>query len=138
MGAAPMAFFHSLFYVLLGVIAWTLPWVAFHGLLARLHPAGYTESGTPTAGTVLALSVALATLLSIAAGFLVARLAPRRPLAHALALSLVQLALAASVQSANWSAMPAAYHAAFLGVLVPAHLLGARLGLARRPAAQER
>ena len=127
-----MGFFHSLFYVLLGVIAWTLPWVALHGLAARLFPGSYTEAGTPTGALFLAASLALATLLSILAGFLTARLVPFRPMLHALALALVQLALAASIQVQNWSAMPVGYHAAFLGLLVPAHLAGGRLATRRR------
>ena len=77
-------------------------------------------------------SLVLALLLSLLAGYLTARLVPRRPMTHALSLGLVQLTLGLSVQLQHWADMPVLYHGLFLGCILPGHLLGGRLAVAGR------
>lgn len=129
-----MAPFYSLFYLLLGVIVWTLPWVAFHGGLALVFPDAYAEHGTPTDTRVLAAGLALAAALSLFAGFLIARLVHARPRLHATLLGALQLALSASIATQNWSSLPQAYHVALLGMLLPLHAAGGALGSRKRRA----
>lgn len=56
--------------------------------------------------------------------WLAARLAPSRPMAHALVLGLLGLAFNAYGSAAQWNVYPAWYHALGLGLTMPAAWLG--------------
>ena len=117
----------SILAVLAAMAFWAAFWVGGNFGLAAALPGAFAEDGTTTRTDVLLLIVAWSVLLSVAAGWLVARIARRRALAHALVLGLIQLAIGIAVQLGVWDVMPVLYHLLFLGLQVPSYLLGARL-----------
>jgi hypothetical protein len=62
------------------------------------------------------------------AGYITARLAVRRPLTHALVLSLIMLATSGAIAVMTWDAALAWYHVVTLVLIVPVILLGGKLG----------
>ena len=66
---------------------------------------------------------------SVAAGWIATAIAPHAGYWPAIVLAVIQLGLGILFQLQAWQLMPVWYHAAFLLLLVPATLLGARLRL---------
>jgi hypothetical protein len=75
---------------------------------------------------LLAALVVVSAALSVAAGYLTARIAPSADGQHALILGVLLLLVGIAVQMQYWKVMPLWYHLAFLAVLVPGCMLGAR------------
>ncbi len=67
-------------------------------------------------------------------GFLVARMAGRREILHAIVFGIVMLAGAALDTRSRWEYAPVWFHVAFLSVLVPSGLLGGLVAKVTRPA----
>jgi hypothetical protein len=124
----------SILAVLAAMAFWAALWVGGNAALVAGLPGAFADDGSTGRTDVLLVVLAWSVLLSVAAGWLVARLARRRPFAHALVLGLVQLAIGIGVQLGVWEAMPLWYHLLFLGLQVPAYLVGAAfLGERREP-----
>ena len=109
-------------------------WVVVASVLNRLMRAeldGYAAAEPVNRFTLAMLLARLATaaLAQLAAGALVARLAPARPRAP-LALGLVLVVLFVPVHIHLWAHFPLWYHAAFLLTLAPLVALGGRLARA--------
>lgn len=127
----------SLLAVLAGMAVWAVLWVGSNQALAAALPDAFGDDGLLLANSLYWLVLLDSVVLSVLAGWIAARVAGRRRLAHGLALGLVQLAIGIAVQASVWDAMPLWYHLAFLALLVPASVLGANLartGAARRVA----
>ena len=120
--------------VLAGFALWTVLFLTGNQVLFRTFRDRFDENMVTTDATVLAITLGLTVLYSIAAGRVTARLAPSAPVQHGAVLGVIQTLIGIAVQSAYWSAIPLWYHLGFLGLLFPATLAGAVLG-ARRAAA---
>ena len=110
--------------VIAGVTLWTILWLGSNFALrkAGILPA---DPATPVAAVApLLLLLAESAVISVVAGMVCAAIGGRGP---ALALGVVLLALGITAQAVAWHLLPVWYHAAFLLLLVPATLLGARL-----------
>ncbi|MEM9406924.1 MAG: hypothetical protein AAGA81_12880, partial [Acidobacteriota bacterium] len=92
--------------VLSGFALWTALFLTGNQVLFRAFRARFDENMVTTDTAVLALTLGLTVLYSLAAGSLTARLAPGAPLGHAAALGAVQTLIGIGVQSAYWSAIP--------------------------------
>lgn len=112
--------------VLAGLIA---IFVLSIGTDATLHAAGiFPALGQPMAGSPLALALAYRIAYGIAGCWLTARLAPRQPLQHALALGALGVVLSTAGATAMWDAGPAWYSLGVIAISVPCAWIGGRLG----------
>lgn len=99
-------------------------------------PGGFGPGGSTSEPAILLVTLAYVTLFAAGGCYLAARLAPRRPMAHALALGVLGLLFNVAGTVATWSAYPAWYHVAALLLVMPSAWLGGWLRereLGRRP-----
>lgn len=93
-----------------------------------LHATGiFPPAGQPMSNGLFALATAYRLAISIAGGYVTARLAPSRPMAHALALGVVGFVLAVLGTVVMWNAGPHWYPLALVATAVPCCWLGGRL-----------
>lgn len=100
---------------------------------------GYFAGGRLTDPGLLLLTLAYVTLFAVAGCYLTARLAPRRPMAHALVLGVLGLLFNIAGTMARWETAPAWYHVVALALVMPSAWLGGWLRereLRRRGAAR--
>jgi hypothetical protein len=113
--------------VLLGFLTWSAIWLAGNQLLVELHvlPHG---SRTPIkdSGGLLSL-LTNAVVATLAAGYSVALLKPPTLQKPVLVLAALLIAVGVVVQSGLWDLMPLWYHVAFLALLLPMCIAGAKL-----------
>jgi hypothetical protein len=113
--------------VIIGFAVWSAVWLASNALLIELHvlPHG---SNTPIqdAGALLALLVA-AVITSLTAGYVAAMLNPSASMRSVLVLGALLVIVGVVVQSNYLDVMPLWYHVAFLALLMPVCLVGAKL-----------
>jgi hypothetical protein len=99
-------------------------------------PGAFGPGGSTSDPTILLATLAYVTLFAVAGCYLAARLAPRRPMAHALVLGVLGLVFNLAGTAATWSAYPAWYHVTALLLVMPSAWLGGWLRereLGRRP-----
>ncbi len=113
--------------VVAGFVTWSVLWVLGNTLLMKLFPASFHEDGTAGNPGLLLLLLGLSVAYSLLSGFLTAWLGTTMSPAYVLAA--LNLAVGIAIQSRYWKQLPLWYHLLFLGLLVPAILLGARLRL---------
>jgi hypothetical protein len=122
----------SIASVVAGNLAGGLLWIGCNAILAGLYPETLGGAARVENLQLLLLMLFYSVVISLAAGYVTAYLAGRREVHHALAAGLVQLALGAAFQAANWTLLPVWYHAAFLLLLLPGALGGGRLRVLQR------
>ena len=111
--------------VLVGMVAIVGPSI---GTDAALHATGvYPPFGQPMADALFLLATAYRTVYGVAGGYIAARLAPDRPMQHALAYGVVGLALSIAGAVAMWDAGPAWYSLAIIAIAMPCAWAGGRL-----------
>ena len=115
------------FAVVAGFTAWSTLWFLGNMLLMKLFPAAFREDGTTGRTDLLLLVVGLSVAYSLLSGFLTASVGAA--MAPAYVHGGLNLAVGIAVQARYWDKVPLWYHLLFLGLLVPAILLGARLRL---------
>jgi hypothetical protein len=94
----------------------------------RISPASFDAEGQATGdGTLLAI-MGYEVLFAAVAGYVTARLAIRKPIAHALIMAAVVLVGRVPTAILSWNAVPVWFHLGVLLLIVPAALLGAKLG----------
>jgi hypothetical protein len=72
-----------------------------------LHATGvFPPWGQPMSNALFALATAYRTIYTVAAGYITARLAPDRPMAHVWALGIIGLVAALAGTMATWNAGP--------------------------------
>jgi hypothetical protein len=104
---------------------------------AALHAAGvYPPLGVRMTGSLFALALAYRTLYGVLGSYLTARLAPDRPMQHALALGAVGVLIGIIGAAVMWDAGPAWYSLGVIAVTFPAAWAGARLCERQRAAVQ--
>ena len=91
------------------------------------------EFGNPAvfSGSMLALALAYRTLYGVLGCYITARLAPARPMAHAVALGCIGIVIGVVGATATWDAWTHWYSLAIIAVTLPSSWLGARLYLAK-------
>jgi hypothetical protein len=116
----------SILAVLAGIVIWAVLWVGGNAILATLLAEQYKAEKKDYVPMLLLLIV-LSFIFSILAGYLTARLAQRKEIAHTLVLGVLQLAMGIAAQMANYEALPLWYHIIFLLLLIPGNLFGGML-----------
>lgn len=95
---------------------------------AVLHATGvYPPFPERMADELFALATAYRIVFGVAGSWLTARLAPNRPLAHALALGGIGTVLSIAGAAAMWAYGPAWYSLAIIAISFPCAWAGARL-----------
>lgn len=125
----------SILAVVAGAVLWTVLWVPFNlGMQAAfpdiIDPERYLGH-VPTLMSYIVMSF----VFSVAAGYLTALAAKTKPVRHAFALGILQLALGIGFEVSYWEMLPVWYHLVFLMLLIPGNVLGGMLRAARRPVA---
>ena len=92
-----------------------------------LHATGVYPPGQPMSNGLFALATAYRLVIAIASGFVTARLAPARPMAHALVLGAVGLVLGLLGTVVMWNAGPHWYPIALVVTALPCCWLGGRI-----------
>ena len=121
----------SILSVLAGAVVWSLLWFALYGVLMAI-PGAVHADGSIHSVPVLLLILISSVVMSVLAGYLTARLAPSSPIAHGVALGVLQLTLGIYFQTQSWSLVPIWYHLSFLALLLPGNVYGAWLFTQRR------
>lgn len=94
-----------------------------------LHATGvYPSLGQRMGHALFLLATAYRIVYGVAGGCITARLAPDRPMQHALALGVVGLVLSIAGAAAMWDAGPPWYSLAVIAMTIPCAWVGGRLG----------
>lgn len=111
--------------LLSGYILWTILWFAGNAGLraAGILPSKATQPLAALQPLLALLSVAL--VCSLVGGFVAAAVSRSSSTLTIPALGILLFATGCFVQSTVWHLMPIWYHLVFLGLLIPATLLGA-------------
>jgi hypothetical protein len=97
-----------------------------------LHATGlFPPHGEPMADAPYMLALAYHILYGIAGGYVTARLAPDRPLGHALVLGGIGVVLSAIGAAVMWDAGPAWYPLSLVVIALPCAWVGTRLHAGR-------
>jgi hypothetical protein len=106
-------------FVLIGVLAF-----GTDAALPAAMPGAFTPDGGTSDPLILLASLAYVTVYAVAGCYLTARLAPRRPMAHALVLGVLGLVFNIAGTIAMWNTAPAWYHIVALALVMPSAWLG--------------
>ena len=109
-------------FVLIGALS-----VGTDLLLMRLVPGAFDAAGQTTDARVLALMLLYVGVYATLGCYVTARLAPSRPMRHALVLGALGLAFNVMGSIAAWDTAPAWYHAVQLALTMVWAWLGGRL-----------
>ena len=113
--------------ILAGLLLTTVLAIACDALLLRLFPGKFGPNGA-TGDTLILLAVLLyCSFFEFLGGYVTARLAPDRPVGHAVVFGLVGLALSVLSTIGRWNTTPAWYFIAVIILIVPAAWAGGRL-----------
>lgn len=118
----------SIASILAGFTVWTVLWLTINQTLLAVASQHFTPEGTTDHAGVLLTVLIASVLFSVLAGWLTAKIARHKPIAHALGLGLLLLVVGLFMQVQYWNAVPVWYHLSFLALLVPAAMFGGRLG----------
>ncbi len=93
-----------------------------------MHASGvFPPVGQPMSGALFLLALTYRIVYGVAGCYVAARLAPDRPMQHALALGAVGLVLSTAGAVAMWDAGPAWYSLAVIAIAMPCAWAGGRL-----------
>ena len=123
----------SILSVILGIFVWGTLWVAAQSGIASAMPGSFDENGGTDSAGLLVLFLMVACVISVIAGALTARLAPRSPMRHTIVLTVAQLVIAIAVQVAFWDVLPLWYHLTFFLLVLIAHPIGGRIASTPTP-----
>ena len=97
---------------------------------ALLHATGvFPPVGQPMASSLFLLATAYRIIFGVLGSYVTARLAPYRPMQHALILGVVGVVLSTAGAVAMWDAGPAWYSLAIIAIALPCAWAGAKLRL---------
>ena len=121
-------------FVLIGVLSF-----GTDAAIRAAIPTAFGPKGMVADPGLLLATLAYVTAYAVAGCYLTARLAPRRPMLHALVLGVLGLAFNIAGTTATWDLYPAWYHAVGLLLVMPSAWLGGwlrerELGRAAPPA----
>lgn len=106
-------------FVLIGALA-----AGTDALVRSSLPGSYGARGATDSVPLLLLSQLYVGVYAVVGCWLAARLAPSRPMRHALALGVLGLAFNAMGSAARWDLVPMWYHVVGLGLTLPYAWLG--------------
>lgn len=96
-------------------------------VLRGAMPGAFDATGRMTSVSVLLLTLAYVGVFAIAGCWLAARLAPDRPMRHALILGMLGLVFNIAGSYAMWHTAPAWYHAIAIALVMPYAWIGGRI-----------
>lgn len=103
---------------------------------AVLHATGiFPAVGKPMASSLFLIATAYRIIFGVLGSYVAARLAPYRPMQHALILGAIGVVLSTAGAIAMWDAGPAWYSLAIIAIALPCAWVGARLRLRQLQAA---
>lgn len=117
----------SLFAVLAGFFFIAALSFGADALLRATAPSAFDAVGRTDSLPLLLLTLAYVGVFAVSGCYLTARVAPNRPMLHALVLGLLGLVLQAAGTWAMWDTAPAWYHLASLSLVLPFAWLGGRM-----------
>ncbi|MBX5461039.1 MAG: hypothetical protein IRZ28_08115 [Steroidobacteraceae bacterium] len=94
---------------------------------SHLAPHAFDGNGRPSTDEAYAIIAAYTALFGFAGGYIAARIASRRHVAHAVASGLLTLAISGVVAFFMWDATPAWYNVTNLLLILPVAFLGGKL-----------
>jgi hypothetical protein len=106
-------------FIVIGVLAF-----GTDAVLRAAMPGAFTAGGGTNDPALLLGMLAYVTLYAVAGCYLAARLAPRRPMAHAMVLGLLGLVFNVAGTVKLWDTAPAWYHVTALLLVLPSAWLG--------------
>lgn len=109
-------------FIVIGVLAF-----GTDALVRAQIPSAYESSGRMESVAWLLFTQAYVFLYATIGCWLAARLAPDRPMRHALLLGWLGLAFNVVGSAAQWSTVPVWYHVVALALVMPAAWLGGRI-----------
>lgn len=109
-------------FLLIGVLS-----VLGDQVLLAVMPSAFSAEGAVTSTPLLLLVQGYVAVFAIFGCYVTARLAPNRPMAHALALGVLGLVFNVVGTIARWDHAPAWYHVLALALVMPYAWLGGRL-----------
>ena len=118
--------------VIIGFILWSVLWLSLNQLLLVLGIMSPAVTEPLTNATPLLVLLVGSVLVSLISGYVAARIAGLAWALPAVALGVLLLATGVFVQLKLWYLIPLWYHLAFLLLLIPMTLLGARLRASSR------
>src|SRR5206468_826460 len=99
---------------------------------AALHAAGvFPPMEVPLSNALCALAFSYRFLAALVGGYATARLAPRNPMKHAIALGIVGILLSSAGAAAMWNMGPHWYPLLLVVISLPCSWAGARLAISR-------
>ena len=113
--------------VVLGFVLIAVLSVSGDLVLRAIMPSAFDAEGAVGATPVLLLVQGYVAVFAIFGCYVAARLAPSRPMAHALALGVLGLLFNLAGTVARWDHAPAWYHVLALALVMPYAWLGGRL-----------
>lgn len=99
--------------------------------LMKALPSAFSSTGRVDSTPVLLLIIGYVFVFAVTGCYVAARLAPRRPMLHALILGVLGLLFNIIGTAAKWQTAPAWYHIVSLLLVLPAAWLGGKLGEAQ-------
>ncbi len=121
----PRLWLRSAGAVVAGLLAVVVPSVVTDGIL---HATGvFPPVGERMSDGLFLLAAAYRVLYGILGGFVAARLAPRRPMLHALVLGAIGTIASIAGSVAMWDLGPAWYSLSVIAMSIPCCWIGARL-----------
>ena len=120
--------------VLAGAVLWTVLWLGSTSALVAAMPDRLVPTEPLTETPLLLLYIGMSVVFSVAAGWLTAAVARSRPIGHAFALGVLQLALGIGFEASAWDLTPVWYHLVFLVLLLPGNVAGGWLRAQRESA----
>lgn len=112
--------------VVVGYGVWSVLWVGAGAVLQSSMPGSFGEDGSVSSTGLLICLLAIATVLSLVAGWLASAVGRSGRAAAAWTAGLL-FATGLGVEIASWSLLPVWYHLVFLALLVPFTLVGGSL-----------
>jgi len=110
--------------VLIGVVVWSALWLGANAGLAAATPDSFEEDGSTESKGILLALLACSVVFSLVSGCVTATVGKEKPVGNAFVLGVVLLAIGIPVQMGYWEVMPQWYHFSFLGLLLPASVIG--------------
>ena len=120
-------------FVLIGALS-----VGTDALVRAAAPRAFDAAGRTDSVPILLLTIAYVGVYAVAGCYLAARLAPDRPMLHAMILGALGLAFNVLGTIKKWDSAPAWYHVAALALVLPYAWLGGRLAEKRHSAVGSR
>lgn len=117
----------SIFAVITGFLAIGALSFGSDALLKRMMPASFDAAGRTDSVPVLLLIMAYVAVFAIAGCYLTARLAPNRPMRHALILGALGLVFNIVGSISLWDTAPAWFHIVSLVMVMPYAWIGGKL-----------